>query len=92
MRKGIFNQQRIKARIVEEEIDTAMYVPAGREDYYGPYEEMPIYYVVKIQVKVSFFWATIWKDCTDITDGDSRTIIINRANEICKKLGEKDYE
>ena len=63
-----------------------MYTPAGRQDYYGPYENMPVYYVVAVQVKVWIFWITIWEESVDATDADGRNIICERAKQVHQKL------
>lgn len=63
-----------------------MYTPAGRQDYYGPYENMPVYYVVAVQVKVWIFWITIWEESVDATDADGRNIIRERAKQVHQKL------
>mgnify|MGYP006916070984 CR=1 FL=1 len=59
-----------------------MFAPAGRENYYGPYEEMPIYYVVTVQVRCWFLWLTIWEESVDVTDADARNIIFQRARRV----------
>ena len=83
---NLHSRFRKPTRIREYEIDTAAYAPAGREDYYGPYEDMPVYYAVAVQVKVWIFWITIWEESVDATDADGRNIICERAKQVHQKL------
>ncbi len=82
---NIYGNYRRKARIIEREIDTSMYVPGERENYYGRYEDLPIIFVVAVQVKHWFGWVTIWEASTDITDSDSREVVRNQAKELYQK-------
>ena len=83
---NINSRYRRPSRIREYEVDTADFTPAGREDYYGPYENMPIYYVVAIQVKVWFRWVTVWEESVDATDADARNIILARAKDVHRSI------
>ena len=51
-----------------------------------------IYYVIKVQVRVWFFWITIWERQCDFSDGDSRTVIDSQANNLIKALEGQDNE
>lgn len=53
-------------------------------------EDMPIYYIVKVQVKIAFFWITIWEKQCDISDGDTRQYISDQAKSIQTPLAEFD--
>lgn len=82
------------ARAIEETIDTKLAAQASNDNspMVMPDEAYPIYYVVKVQVKVWFFWITIWERHCDISDGDSRTVIINEANNLLKAMEGQDNE
>lgn len=54
--------------------------------------DYPIYYVVKVQVKVWCFWITIWEKHCYISDGDTRQHIINDANNLLKTMEGQDDE
>ena len=75
-----------KIRIAEEEIDTSVYATCNNERIYTPYKDMPYYYVIYVQVKVCGSWVTIWKASVDMCDGDGRTIVQARANEIVELI------
>lgn len=78
-----------KARITEQEVNTALYMAGDGDNtyyYYQPYKDLPIYYVVSVQVRILGFWFTIWEASVEIADGDGRTIAMNRASEIVKLL------
>lgn len=48
--------------------------------------EFPPIYVVEVQVKVLFFWITIWGDDCAFSDADARNSINSRANAIYDSL------
>ena len=82
------------ARVVEETFDTqfTMQMADGSESPNVITDnDCPIYYIVKVQVRVWFFWITIWEKHCDISDGDTRQHIINEANQLLKTLeGQED--
>ena len=78
-----------KARITEQEVNTALYVSSDSDNnyyYYQPYKDLPILYEIAVQVRILGFWFTIWEASVEIADGDGRTIAMNRASEIVKLL------
>lgn len=78
-----------KVRITEEEVNTALYMAGDGDNtyyYYQPYKDLPIYFIVSVQVRILGFWFTIWEASVEIADGDGRTIAMNRASEIVKLL------
>ncbi len=78
-----------KVRIAEEEVNTALYVSSDSDNtyyYYQPYKDLPIYFIVSVQVRILGFWFTIWSASVEISDGDGRAIIQKRASEIVKLL------
>ena len=78
-----------KARITEQEVNTALYVSNDGDNnyyYYQPYKDLPILYEIAVQVRILGFWFTIWEASVEIADGDGRTIAMNRASEIVKLL------
>ena len=88
----IFNQIRRKARVVADVLDYNLLVDAEtaqlrkvRGD-----EDLPIHYVVKVQIKIALIWVTIWGECCDFSDGDSREHINQRANNLYKILEGKE--
>lgn len=83
------------ARAVEETIDTKVAAQMASENRGVPFqdnEDYPVFYVVKVQVKVWFFWITIWEKQCDISDGDTRQHIINEANQLLKIMEGQDNE
>ena len=83
------------ARAVEETIDTKVAAQIASENNGVPFpdnENYPIFYAVKVQVKVWFFWITIWEKQCDISDGDTRQHIINEANQLLKIMEGQDNE
>lgn len=44
--------------------------------------EFTLIYVVEVQVKVLFFWITIWGDRCEFSDADARNKINSRAKAI----------
>ena len=78
-----------KARITEQEVNTALYVSSDGDNnyyYYQPYKDLPILYEIAVQVRILGFWFTIWEASVEIADGDGRTTAMNRASEIVKLL------
>ena len=78
-----------KARITEQEVNTALYVSSDSDNnyyYYQPYKDLPILYEIAVQVRILGFWFTIWEASVEIADGDGRTTTMNRASEIVKLL------
>lgn len=48
-----------KIRIAEDQLDPA-YLMAGNDDrYFSPYKDLPVFYIVAVQVKVCGFWVNI---------------------------------
>ena len=75
-----------KIRIAEDQLDPA-YLMAGNDDrYFSPYKDLPVFYIVAVQVKVCGFWVNIWRATVDLSDGDGRTIVMNKAKEIVQNL------
>lgn len=78
---------RRKVRIAADVIDRNSIVMDNVEEW-NPHcvmEFTPIY-VVEVQVKVLFFWITIWCDNCDFSDADARTKINSRAKDIYKTM------
>jgi hypothetical protein len=78
-----------KARITEQEVNTALYVSSDSDNnyyYYQPYKDLPILYEIAVQVRILGFWFTIWSASVEISDGDGRAIIQKRASEIIELL------
>lgn len=48
--------------------------------------DLPVIYIVKVQVKILFVWVTIWRESCDISDEATRMCILNRANDIFKMM------
>ena len=74
-------------RAIEETIDTKVAAQMDNDNNGVAIiddADYPVYYVVKVQVKVWCFWITIWEKHCDISDGDTRQHIINEAN-VCSK-------
>lgn len=87
------NRYNRRVRIVEEVQDLRQTIlPDDSEMNYGPVDDLPIYFVVKVEVKVACFWVTVCSESCDISDGDTRAHIINRAKTLRKKLEGKDDE
>ena len=84
------------ARAIEQTIDTKVVAQQMANNNEGltipDNAEYPIYYVVKVQVKVCFFWITIWEKQCDISDGDTRQHITNEANQLLKIMEGQDNE
>lgn len=84
-----------QSRIVEEAFDPKLAVAAMSDNQESNMNviantEMPITFIVKVQVKVCIVWITIWKKRCDISDGDTRAHIINEATKIQQSLEGKD--
>jgi len=60
-----------------------------KQSLIGSLEDLPVVYIARIQVKVFCIWITIWSESCEASDGDSRTIILNRANKLYSLLAEK---
>lgn len=88
----IINRFNRPVRIVEEAQDLRFITTTGdNETAYHPIEDLPTYFVVKVEIKIAWFWVTLYSESCDISDGDTRTYIINRAIDLCEKLeGRKD--
>ena len=85
---NIFNKYRRKARIAYDILDYNFLVnpeEAQLRRLRGD-DGLPIHYIVKVQVKVAFFWVTVWSESTDYSDGDSREVINKRAQTLCEAL------
>lgn len=75
------------ARAIEETIDTKVAEQMANYDNginFVDDSNYPIYYGVKVQIKIWFLWTTIWEKYCDISDGDTRQYIINEANQLLK--------
>ena len=44
--------------------------------------DLPPVYIVEVQVKVLWFWVSIWRKSCEFSDGDSREHINRRAQEV----------
>lgn len=82
------------ARVSADCIDTKAMAQQANEgsSIMADNTDYPIYYVVKVQVRVWFFWITIWERHCDFSDGDSRTVIDSQANNLIKALEGQDNE
>lgn len=86
----IINKYRRRVHIVEEIQDLRHTpLPDDCENRYGPVDDLPTYFVVRVEIKTAFWWTTVWAECCDISDGDTRQHIINRANDVRNKLEEQ---
>lgn len=70
------------------------YVPVGYEDEFTKqinpeYLNTPIYYSVEVQVKVWFFWVTVWAETCSPDDDETRTYIDNCAAEVAEYMEAK---
>lgn len=78
---------RRKVRIAADVIDRNAFVVDNVEEWNPHYfMEFPPIYVVEVQVKVLFFWITIWGDDCAFSDADARNSINCRANAIYDSL------
>ena len=83
----ITNRHCRRVRIVEKVQDLQhITLPNDFETNYGPTDDLPVYYIVKVEVKVAWFWVTLVSESCDISDGDTRQYIMKRAKELCIKL------
>jgi len=91
----VINSYRRSARVTEEIEDTRAIAEAlasmstKTEDgiilsQADVFKDLPMTYIVKIQVRILFVWVTIWSESCDISDGDTRIIIKQKADEIFK--------
>ena len=57
---------------------------------YEQIAETPTIYWINVQVRCRFIcfitWHTFWTASCDISDGDTRAYIENRANEVCNLI------
>lgn len=76
-----------ESRVVEETMTLA---PSGNKTVTADTnnEDMPIFYIVKVQVKIACIWITIWEKQCDISDGDTRQYISKQAESIQAPLAE----
>lgn len=82
-------------RAIEEIIDTRIAAQMANYDNgirIADDTDYPIYYVVKVQIKIWFLWVTIWESHCDISDGDTRQYIIDEANKLLKIMEDKSDE
>lgn len=82
-------------RAIEETIDTKIAVHMADDNNVADIiynVDYPIYYVVKVQVKVWCFWITVWEKHCYISDGDTRQHIINEANYFLKTMEGKNVK
>ena len=79
-----------KSRVVEQTYDTKIAAQMANDNegvsMVPDTMDYPIYLIVKVQVRVLFFWITIWEMQCDISDGDTRQHIINKASVLCEYL------
>ncbi len=47
-----------------------------------------VLYTVRLQVRILGVWVTVWAETCDYSDGDTRTCITKRAEEVRKALTE----
>lgn len=74
---------RRKVRITADVIDRNAVVMDNVEEWSPHYVmEFPPVYCVEVQVKVLFFWITIWGDDCNFSDADARNSINSRAKAI----------
>ena len=97
------NSYRSSARVTEEIEDTRAIAQQLANATHGNPEEsavinqalleackdLPITYVIRIQIKVLFVWITVWRESCDISDGDTRAFIKKRANDLFNMLEAK---
>ena len=89
----IINRYNRRVRIVEEVQDLRhAALPDNYETNYGPVDDLPVYFVVRVEIKVAWFWVTLCSESCDISNGDTRPHIINRAKNLCKKIEGKEDE
>ena len=89
----IIHRYNRRVRIVEEVQDLQhVALPNDFETNYGPTDDLPVYFVVRVEIKVAWFWVTLCSESCDISDGDTRPYIINRAKNLCKKIEGKEDE
>ncbi|RRC99079.1 hypothetical protein [Prevotella sp. OH937_COT-195] len=89
----IINRYSRRVRIVEEVRGLQhITLPNDFETNYGPTDDLPVYFIVKVEVKVAWFWVTLVSESCDISDGDTRPYILKRAKELCKKLESREDE
>ena len=70
------------------------YVPAGYEDELTrnvdpEYINKPIYYCVEVQVKIWFFWVTVWTETCKPDDQETREYIENCAEEVAEYMSKE---
>lgn len=89
----IINRYNRRVRVVEEVQDLRhVALPDNYETNYGPTDDLPVYFAVRVEIKVAWFWVTLCSESCDISDGDTRPYIINRAKDLCKKIEGKEDE
>lgn len=88
-----FNKQ---TRTIEEIIDTKIAAQMANGENivsFADIEDYPVYYVIKVQIKIWFLWITVWERHCDISDSDTRQYIIREANQLLKIMeGKSDEE
>lgn len=97
------NSYRSSARVTEEIEDTRAIAQQLANATHGNPEEiavinqalleackdLPITYVIRLQIKVLFVWITVWRESCDISDGYTRAFIKKRANDLFNMLEAK---
>lgn len=72
----ILQHMRLKTRITEE----------VNSDEMASKPFIPLFYTVKVQIKILGFWATVWSETCGFSDGDTRPYIKNCAAEVAEAL------
>ena len=98
----VINSYRASARVTEETEDTRAVAEAIAIGHLSQdnlmlinselseiYKDLPINYIVRVQIRVLFIWITIWSESCNISDGDTRVIIKDQANYLFNRLEAK---
>ena len=76
-----------KTRVIGNTVDTGLFHNPNDADYYGPYVEYPVRYIVKVQIcLLCFLWVTIWSATVDLQDSAAVDTVNKRANELADTL------
>ena len=90
----ITNSYRISARVTQQLADARTIAGLAisesdekiRSGFPGKYKDLPIIYIVKVQIRIAGLWVTTWKESCDASDDSIRAMILERANALFKKM------
>ena len=90
----ITNSYRISARVTQQLADARTIAGLAisesdekiRSGFPGKYKDLPIIYIVKVQIRIAGLWVTTWKESCDASDKPSREMLLERASTLFNNM------